>query len=428
MQPWEVLGERLGRWTGLDLTRGGREDALERVLGERLKMVGASSADAYVASLKRPDDPEVLWLVNALTIGHTWFFRDGEQTAAVSQLLKEESSRPVRVWVAACATGEEAYTVAMLAESLGVPIEILATDINSKALDRARVGEYSAWSTREVPRELSSMLEPTSGGRVRVSRSVRAHVRFEQHNLMDPTPAPRTGAGWHVISCRNVLIYFRPADISTTIQRLAGALAVGGYLIFGAGEVMRFAPPGFSLVSIGRQPDKRFALKRTHTHFATHSSATAAPVTYSPPPVAPSRAPGDPASGDLIERALERIDSGHGEEAITLCALALQRDPLSPKAHLVSGIAFHLSDDPRSAVHSLRSAVLLDPDEWVASFYLALSYEKLGQEEHARRAYTHVQRAAHSPDQRRSRLPILEAYRDQISRLSQARSRGPFGR
>ena len=63
MRAREILAERLGRWTGLDLERGGREDALERLLGERVKMVGAASAEAYVAALERPDDPEVSWLV-----------------------------------------------------------------------------------------------------------------------------------------------------------------------------------------------------------------------------------------------------------------------------------------------------------------------------------------------------------------------------
>ena len=354
-------------------------------------------------------------------MGHTWFFRDGEQAAAVGQLLKDERSRPVRIWIAACATGEEAYTVAMLAQALAVPVEILATDINSRALERARAAEYSPWSVREVPRELSPMLEPSSAGRVRVTAAVRRHVHFERHNLIDPPPAPRTGAGWHVILCRNVLIYFRRADIPPTAQRLASALTMGGWLIFGAGEVLQQAPPGFALAPIGNQPGVRYALRRMNT--------STLPVPVAPFPVVPSPAAvATPPPDDLLERALERIESGNAGDAIALCALALQKDPLSPQAHLVSGIAFHMSEDPRSAAHVLRSALLLDPDEWVASFYLALSYEKLGREEDARRAYAQVQRASHKKEPRRSRLPMLEAYRDEISLLSHARSRGPFAR
>jgi chemotaxis protein methyltransferase CheR len=416
-----ILLERLGRWTGLDLERGGRHDALERLLHERVKMVGAPTAEAYVAGLQRPDDPEVLWLVNALTVGHTWFFRDAEQTAAVAHLLKEERTRPVRIWVAGCATGEEAYTMAMLAQSLSIPVEILATDINSKALERARAAEYSAWSVREVPRDLSGMLEASGGGRVRVSGAVQRQVRFERHNLVDPPLAPRTGPGWHVILCRNVLIYFRRTDAQQAAARLARALTVGGHLVFGAAEVLRHTPPGVALAPIGRQPSPRYALRRMK------SSATSPPEA-SLPVIAPPALAGAPPADHLLERALAQIEGGHPAEAIAVCASALQDDPLSPLAHLVSGIAFHLSDDPRSAVHALRSALLLDPDEWIASFYLAVSYDKLGQEDRARRAYAQVQRASQLPDRRRSRLPILEAYRDEISQLSHARSRGPLGR
>ena len=424
MRAGEILRERLGRWTGLDLARGGREDAVDRLLGERMKVVGAASADAYVAGLQHAGDVEVSWLVNALTVGHTWFFRDAEQTAAVSQLLAKARTRPVRVWIAGCATGEEAYTVAMLAQSLATPVEILATDINSKAIERAREGEYSPWSVREVPRELSAMLVSSTGGRVRVGPDLQRLVRFEQHNLMDSPPAPRTGPGWQLVLCRNVLIYFRPEDVPVTVLRLANALAVDGHLIFGAGEVLRYAPPGFTLVPIGQGSSIRYALRRDPDGAVRASSAFVAPLpVIAAPPVAPA-----PPPDDLLARALERIEGGHAAEAIPLCARALQNDPLSPEAHLVSGIAFHLSDDPRSAVHALRSSLLLDPDEWIASFYLALSYEKLGRDEQARRAYLRVQRASQHAGQRRSRLPTLEAYRDEISILSRARSRGPLGR
>jgi Tfp pilus assembly protein PilF len=180
---------------------------------------------------------------------------------------------------------------------------------------------------------------------------------------------------------------------------------------------LRHAPAGFALAPIGNQPGVRYGLRRT-----VPAPAAPFPVVTSPTAVA------TPPPDDLLEHALERIESGHPGEAIELCALALQKDTLSPQAHLVSGIAFHMSEDPRSAAHALRSALLLDPDEWVASFYLALSYEKLGREEDARRAYAQVERASQNKETRRSRLPILEAYRDEISLLSRARSRGPFGR
>jgi Flp pilus assembly protein TadD len=142
----------------------------------------------------------------------------------------------------------------------------------------------------------------------------------------------------------------------------------------------------------------------------------------------PVAAAATPPADDLLERALQQIESGNAAEAIALCAVALQKDPLSPQAHLVSGIAYHMSDDPRSAAHVLRSALLLDPEEWVASFYLGLSYEKLGREDDARRAYAQVHRASQGKERRHSRLRLIEAYRDEISSLSRARSLGMLGR
>ena len=417
----EALARRLRGWTGLDLARGGRMDALACLIEERTKMIGAPSAEAYVARLDAPDHPEVAWLVNSVTVGHTWFFRDVEQIAAVGRVLKSELPKagPMNIWVAGCSTGEEAYTVAMLAASLDVPVEILGTDINSKALERAQAAEYSAWSVRDVPPALSRMLRVSPSGRTTLDASVRRPVRFARHNLVDPPPKAPSGGDWHAVICRNVLIYFHRDEAQATAQRLARALAVGGWLILGAGEVLEHAPPGFELAPMGGPPGTRYGLRRTLPGTAARPASCG--IRIAPPPVRERPQAGPTLrSVDPLEEPLRLIERGRSAEAIPLCALVLQKDPLSAQAYLVSGIAFYMNDDPRSAAHALRSALLLDPDEWIASFYLALAYEKLGRDADAYREYAHVEQAslrrtAHS------RLGVLEAFRDEILTLSRGR-------
>src|SRR3984957_15984678 len=149
----ERLARQIATWLGLDLARGGRLDGLERVLRQRVAGSGLASAADYVAGLTGPDDPEVIHLLDTITVGHTWFFRDLEQAEAIVSVLRaltKGRSRP-EVWVAGCSTGEDAYTVALLAGAAGVDVEVLGTDVNPRALERARAARYADWSRRQGP-------------------------------------------------------------------------------------------------------------------------------------------------------------------------------------------------------------------------------------------------------------------------------------
>jgi chemotaxis methyl-accepting protein methylase len=412
----DILARRMAQWTGFDLDRGGRATVLDKLIASRLKALGHTSADAYVASLSSPDDPEVVRLIEGLTVGHTWFFRDEQQTEAIAHLFRTSfaSGRPSECWVAGCSTGEEAYTLAMLAESSGARVDFLATDINSESLDRARGAKYALRATRGVPAPLRSFLRPAGVQALNVDDRVRARVRFQRHNLIDPPPRPQSGDRWPLIVCRNVLIYFRGDVALAVLERLADALAPGGWLFLGASEVLRQAPAGFALVDVGG----RVALRRST------DGQRAAP----PPKVSPSvdflepRATALLENADtLLERALANVHEGKHAEAVGLCARALESDVLLAEAHLIGGIAFYMSDDPASAARALRSALLLDPDEWVASFYLALSYDQLGRKDEALRAYRNTD-AASRTRRTPSRLLALDAWKDEIALLARARA------
>jgi chemotaxis protein methyltransferase CheR len=405
----ERLARRIAGWFGLDLERGGRLASLERVVHQRAESAGYPSADDYVDSLESAEDPEVIQLLDTITVGHTWFFRDAEQTEAIATALRALAPRAARpeVWVAGCSTGEDAYTVALLAAAAGVDVGVLGTDVNPRALERARAARYAEWSTRQVPAGNRNAFARVRGGLV-LDAAIAKKVVFERHNLVEAPPRPRHGAGWDVILCRNVLIYFRRPVAARAVERMAGSLRPGGWLFLGASEVIVKAPPGCRVGSIGARvviqklPDSEPA-----------PSVESRKRSRAPTPAAPARIE------DAIEAALGKLEAGRNDEAIMLCAKVLEEDPLRVEAHLVSGMALHLGRDPESAVRALSAAVLIDPLLWPAFFYLGQALEKLGRHEEAREAYTQADARARAAPARK--LGVLDAYKGEIASLARER-------
>lgn len=192
-------------------------------------------------------------VIDALTINETSFFRMPAHFKTLAELLPELSAqrrqgildRPrLRLWSAACSTGEEPYSLAMtlLAQpDRGFDTEILATDLCTQALAKARTAVYSDWRLENLPpgyRE--AYFEPVEAG-LRVAPRVRELVRFQSHNLKAPPPA----GPWDVIFCRNVMIYFDNAFREELLRRLYDALVPGGLLFVGEGETLHLVPHAF---------------------------------------------------------------------------------------------------------------------------------------------------------------------------------------
>jgi chemotaxis protein methyltransferase CheR len=424
MSARERLADQIEAWFGLDLARGGRLDALERVVTQRAKSGGFPSPESYVAALAGADDPEVIRLLDTVTVGHTWFFRDREQTEAIQVELGSlaPSLLPAQVWVAGCSTGEDAYTVALLARVAGVPVDVLGTDINPYVLERARAARYADWSTRQVPPAYVPYFVQKEGADELHPDIVR-NVRFERRNLIEAAPRPRRGLGWDIIVCRNVLIYFRRPVAEQAIDGLCRALRPGGWLFLGAAEVLARPPSGCRVGWIG----SRLAIQRLGPG---DSKADDPPPAPEPSPLPSMATPGEAVpvpvpdsfpKDEGIGRALELTEAGHNSEAIMLCAKALQADPLQAEAHLVSGIAYHLGGDPEAASRELRGALLLAPELWPALFYLGQALEKLGRHEEAKDAYREAdERSRAAPS---GTLGVLEAYKTEMAALARARAR-----
>ena len=185
-------------------------------------------------------------LVDALVVGETYFFRELPPLRVVTELAADlvgRGTRP-RIWSAACASGEEPLTLAMLLDERGLlgQVELLASDISPRALERARRGRYGARSLREgaPPALVERYLRREPDGTVQVAPELARAVRWCRVNLHDPLQVGAVGL-MHLVLCRNVLIYFRDETTVRVVTRLADRLLPGGALLVGVSEsLLRF--------------------------------------------------------------------------------------------------------------------------------------------------------------------------------------------
>ncbi|MBA3458008.1 MAG: protein-glutamate O-methyltransferase CheR [Deltaproteobacteria bacterium] len=217
--------------------------------------VAAQAAEAGFESLLdyyyrlRYDDPEGVEtrvLVEALTVHETYFFRE---IAPLRQLVEGHLTEIVRaqgaarVWSAACSTGEEPLTLAMLLEQHGLydRVEIVATDISEAAILRARTGRHGRRSLREpYPTDLARKYLDVSPHGITSQARLREAIRFRTLNLFDEAAVEQLGR-FDVILCRNVLIYFRDQSVTKAVARLTKSLAPSGILAVGVAEsLLRF--------------------------------------------------------------------------------------------------------------------------------------------------------------------------------------------
>ena len=382
-----ALAELIERMTGLALERGGVSTALDRFVADRMRALGLTMVESYVQLAADASRPEQRKLIDAITVPHTWFYRDPEQLQVIAQLLAAAPAGPLSIWVAGCATGEEAYTLAMIGRRAGRQVRILATDINETALATARRGVYSALSVRDVPEIERAWVPQREQGFV-VSEALRTSVRFERHNLVDPPPQPPRGA-WDLVICRNVLIYFAPAAATRLLARFARAVREGGAVVVGASEVVFEPPPGLELVS----SDNRLVLRRPPRPSTPRIEARGTPPAPlpAPEPVEPPKPVPPP---DLNATMVAELGRGHalfehGEigPAIEVYDALARLHPAVAEVWLFLGIARHAHGDFDEAATALRASLCLDPALWPAGFYLARAYERLGRRADALQQY-----------------------------------------
>ena len=248
------LAELIYEYCGIDFFKN--LSSLESKISERLKELGLSCWE-YGGYL-RVEPKEWDTLIDLITVNETYFFREENlleefQKVILPKYKDRTPNNPLRIWSSACSSGEEPYTLAILSEETGLfetgAVEIIASDIDKKVLEKARRGLYNkkSFSFRTMPKEILEKYFVSFGDEYRVKDSIRAMVDFRRLNLLDENIAEMIGEV-DIIFCRNVLIYFDAKAINRVVDSLYKVLKVGGYLFLGHAETITGMNTGFETI------------------------------------------------------------------------------------------------------------------------------------------------------------------------------------
>jgi chemotaxis protein methyltransferase CheR len=274
------------------------DDAKLGFLGDLLRRrLGAhgDACESYFRNLEAgTSQNEWSALVQELTVPETYFFRNMDQFRAFSEVVlpcrlqARESIRRLRFLSAACASGEEAYSLAILLREVSADpswvVSILGIDINPAMLEKAAHARYSSWALRETPLDVQRRWFRAEGREMVLDDMIHFSVNFRLHNLVEDDPEVWQPEAYDAIFCRNVIMYFTEEASKKVVAHLNRALAPGGFLFLGHAETLRGLSHDFHLHHThgtfyyqrkegADQPTKRFS-----TGMVTTSTLVAAPL------------------------------------------------------------------------------------------------------------------------------------------------------
>ena len=370
---------------------------------ERMKVHGITALDDYVELLETSSEAEWRALEDVITVGETYFFRYPDHFEMLrreilpSLIERNRVSRTLRIWSIGCSTGPEPYSIAiLLRELLGDDVDtwrigLVGGDISERVLAAARTGRYSAWALRTLGPEDRARYFDRDGSVWALKAIYRAMVRFERQNILEllsPTP-PLAWNGFDLILCRNVLIYFSPAQAVTIINQLGNRLAEGGALILGHAEATLAVDP-MPLSTFQASTEFGQALKLP-------IDAPYAPLELPPLPpglaerlVSATAAPVVPTvactESEDLDRLQQLADAGAYEAAEQLAQELIARSPTSARLQYYDAVLRQVSDDLKGAEAALRRALYLDRSFTLAHHRLGLLMLALGRRSEARRS------------------------------------------
>jgi chemotaxis protein methyltransferase CheR len=238
-----LLRDLIHEYTGIYFDRNRFDIMLEKI-GDLICSRGHHSFMEFYYLLKYEDRnrSELQQVIEVLSVQETYFWREmGQVRMLVDDFVPRwfaKSPNPLQIWSAACATGEEPYTIAIALAEAGWanhPIEILASDASMIALGKAQMGLYRERSLRSLPEHLKNKYFTESGNGVQLSPRIMSRVRFQRANILNSKEIAGLSAS-PVIFCRNVFIYFSPDTIRRALFHFASAMPNGGHLFVGASE------------------------------------------------------------------------------------------------------------------------------------------------------------------------------------------------
>jgi len=321
-------------------------ELLEGVATERLAALGRPPVERWLGRVEAGDQEELDFLAERLTVGETYFFRNGNDLRAFvevvipARLAARGGERRLRFLSAGCSSGEEPYTLAMLLGDVprlaGWDVGVRGVDVNPAALARARTGRYSAWSLRQTEPDARDRYFEGGGREFAVRPAARAMVSFEQRNLVEDDPALWVRGAYDAIFCRNVTMYFAPEVSRRVVDRIAASLAPGGFLFLGHAETLR----GVS---------GRFHLRHSHDTFYYQLRGEAEDGALEPRPALQAGAAAAPPPGpgwpEVIHAASARVAALTGGAAAALLHAAWT--PVPPGGPLQLSRALDLARQER---------------------------------------------------------------------------------
>jgi chemotaxis protein methyltransferase CheR len=257
---FSLLRDLIHERTGLFYDNGKSELLTDKLSPLVLESRFSSFLDYYYY-LKYDPDTAQEWkrVINALSVQETYFWREMDQVRALVEVIVPEyfsryRTQALRIWSAACATGEEPLSIAMALNEAGwfdrAAIEIYASDASVAAIERARRGFYRERSFRSLPPPLREKYFTEAPGGWQIDPGLHGRVRWANVNLMDETTMAIYAAA-SVIFCRNVFIYFSEQAIRQTVKRFADQMTAPGYLFVAASESLLKLTTEFQFQEIG---------------------------------------------------------------------------------------------------------------------------------------------------------------------------------
>jgi chemotaxis protein methyltransferase CheR len=380
------------------LVREQGDALLRKVVAERVQALHLSGAEQYFQFLKSDADlrHEREALAISLTTGETYFFRDSGQHVLLKNrifpefLERRKIERTLRIWCAACASGEEAYSLAILLDELmdqsqsQWTIFILGTDINHSAIDKAQQGIYTEWSFRNMSDERRRRYFHRHKNSWVLDDAIRSRVIFHSGDLVaDEFPDDASDLyNMDLILCRNTFIYMPPLTVSRIINKFTETLVEGGVLITGHGEL--YAHP-LGKLRAKVFPESIVYQKVTPPLFSPAPEKTAAlspviqktNVVATPPPPSSVEISNETVISEM-QQAWQYANQGQRERAVKSCVEMAAKNPLAAEPYYLLALLAQERGEFAEAKELLKKVMYLDHSFIAAYLDLGDLYEREG--------------------------------------------------
>ncbi|HHH43660.1 MAG TPA: hypothetical protein ENK49_05930 [Gammaproteobacteria bacterium] len=389
---------------------------ISQAVEQRMRDCGITDINDY-RNIISQSETELNELIDTVVIPETWFYRDRNPFSAFSDWVRHNwqagaAHTPLRILSVPCSTGEEPYTLAMCLADCGLTAadaHIDAIDISNTNIERARQARYGNNSFRGGDLRFRDRYFEPVDARFQLKDTIRQRVHFEQSNLLEQGFSAGR-APYHVIFCRNLLIYFDRPTQHQAIDRLEQLLTGDGILFLGHSETSLLLERPFAALEFPRCFGFRRAEKKNRAdHTPAPRSKPKTPVARKRdrPPAATPLPFAEVETGEelqtvdteagqndvLLQKAFRLADQGHLDEAARHCETLLQRHALQADTHYLLGLIREAAGNTAEAERMFRRTVYLDPTHYEALAHLSVICRRQGDTGDARRFHERAARA-----------------------------------